>query len=102
MSTKRFAILGREIQRGESVSIELEVAKQHTRSSITIPIIVERAKLDGPTLLLMGGVHGDETNGVAIVRDIIRHKYNIPDRGAVICIPILNVFWLSEHFPRIP
>ncbi len=102
MSTKRFSILGREIQRGESVTIELEVAKQHTRSSITIPIIIERAELDGPTLLLMGGVHGDETNGVAIVRDIIRNDYNIPNRGAVICIPILNVFGylnISREFP---
>lgn len=102
MSTKQFSILGREIQKGESVSIELEVAKQHTRSSITIPIIVERAKLDGPTILLMGGVHGDEINGVAIVRDIIRNNYNIPNRGTIICIPILNVFGylnLSRYFP---
>lgn len=102
MSTKSFSILGREIKKGESVSIELEVAKQHTRSSITIPIIIERAMMDGPTLLLMGGVHGDEINGVAIVRDIIRNDYNIPQRGTVICIPILNVFGylnLSREFP---
>lgn len=102
MSTKSFSILGREIKKGESVSIELEVAKQHTRSSITIPIIVERALLDGPTILLMGGVHGDEINGVAIVRDIIRKKYNVPIRGTVICIPILNVLGylnLSREFP---
>jgi predicted deacylase len=102
MSTKKFSILGREIKKGESASIELEVAKQHTRNSITISIIVERAELDGPTLLLMGGVHGDETNGVAIVRDIIRNEYNIPKRGTIICIPILNVFGylnLSREFP---
>ena len=102
MSNKPFVILGREVKKGESAVIELEVAKQHTRNSISISIIVERAKLDGPTLLLMGGVHGDETNGVAIVRDIIRNDYNIPDRGTIICIPILNIFGylnLSREFP---
>jgi len=102
MSTKAFSILGREIQKGESASIELEVAKQHTRNSITISIIIERALLEGPTILLMGGVHGDEINGVAIVRDMIRNSYNIPKRGTIICIPILNVFGylnLSREFP---
>ncbi len=102
MSTDKLRILGHEIGRGESASIELEVAKQHTRNSITISVIVERAEADGPTLLLMGGVHGDETNGVAIVRDIIRKEYNIPKRGTIICIPILNVFGylnLSREFP---
>lgn len=80
----------------------MDVAKLHTRNSIKIPVIVERAKLDGPTLLLMGGVHGDEVNGVAIVRDLIQKKYNKPVRGTIICIPVFNVFGylnLSRDFP---
>lgn len=97
MSTNKFVILGREVPKGKRAYLELEVAKLHNRNSIKIPIIVERAKLDGPTLLLMGGVHGDETNGVAIVRDIIRKKYNKPKRGTVISIPVFNVFgYLSQ------
>jgi len=97
-----FVILGRTIKKGTGAVLELEVAKLHTRNSIKITIIVERAKLDGPALLLMGGVHGDETNGVAIVRDIIRKKYNRPQRGTIICIPIFNVFGYlnqSREFP---
>jgi len=97
-----FLILGRNIKKGEKAILELEVAKLHTRNSIKITIIVERAKIDGPTILLMGGVHGDETNGVAIVRDIIRKKYNKPKRGIIICIPVFNVFGYlnqSREFP---
>lgn len=95
-------ILGKKIKKGEGAILELEVAKLHTRNTIKITIVVERAKLDGPTLLLMGGVHGDEINGVAIVRDIIRKKYNKPKRGTIICIPVFNVFGylnLSREFP---
>lgn len=47
-------------------------------------------------------MHGDESNGVAIVRDIIRKKYNKPNRGTVICIPVLNSFGylnLTREFP---
>lgn len=102
MFNEEFQILGKEIKKGEGATLELEVAKLHTRNSLKTTIIVERAKLDGPTILLMGGIHGDEVNGVAIVRDIIRKKYNIPNRGTIICIPVFNVFgylFLSRKFP---
>lgn len=100
--TDKLVILGREIKKGEGAILELEVAKLHTRNSIKIVVIVERAKLDGPTLLLMGGVHGDEINGVAIVRDIIQNQYHKPKRGTIICIPVFNVFGYlnqSREFP---
>lgn len=102
MSIDPFSLLGKEIKKGESAFLELEVAKLHTRNSLKISVIVERAKQDGPTLLLMGGIHGDEINGVAIVRDIIQKKYNKPKKGTIICIPVLNVFGylsLSRKFP---
>ncbi|WP_299452590.1 succinylglutamate desuccinylase/aspartoacylase family protein [uncultured Microscilla sp.] len=102
MSDKPFVILGKEVKKGERAFLELDVAKLHTRSSLKISIIVERAKQDGPTLLLMGGVHGDEVNGVAIVRDIIRKKYNKPMKGTVICIPVLNVFGYLNQTREFP
>ncbi|MCZ4695034.1 succinylglutamate desuccinylase [Ancylomarina euxinus] len=92
MSDSKFIILGREIKKGESAILEMDVAKLHTRNNLSIPVIIERAPIDGPVLLLIGGVHGDEINGVAIVRDIIRRKYNKPKMGTVICIPVFNVF----------
>ena len=92
MSDNKFIILGREIKKGESAILEMDVAKLHTRNNLSIPVIIERAPIDGPVLLLIGGVHGDEINGVAIVRDIIRRKYNKPKKGTVICIPVFNVF----------
>jgi hypothetical protein len=102
MSNSKFTILGKDIKRGGRAVLEMDVAKLHTRNSLRIPVIIERAKTDGPVLLLLGGVHGDESNGVAIVRDIIRRKYNVPQRGTIICIPVFNVFGYlnqSREFP---
>ncbi|AZQ60904.1 succinylglutamate desuccinylase/aspartoacylase family protein [Flammeovirga pectinis] len=102
MYNDKFIILGTEIKKGKGALLELEVAKLHTRNSLKIPIIVERGKKDGPVLLLLGGVHGNESNGVAIVRDFIRKKYNKPKEGVVICIPVFNVFGylnLTREFP---
>ncbi|MGB0917455.1 MAG: succinylglutamate desuccinylase/aspartoacylase family protein [Flavobacteriales bacterium] len=102
MLSNTFRILGHDIGLGEGAMLEMDVAKLHTRNSLQIPVIVERGKKDGPVLLLMGGVHGDETNGVAIVRDIIRKKYNIPEAGTVICIPVLNVIGYLNQDRKFP
>lgn len=89
---KKFVILGKEILPGKSAQLNLDVAKLHTTTPILVPVIVERAKVDGPVVLLMAGLHGDEINGVEIVRRIIRKGYNKPLVGTIICIPVFNIF----------
>lgn len=84
-------INGQTVNAGKTIQINASIAKLPTRTPIDIPIIVSRAKADGPTLLLMAGMHGDEVNGVEIVRRILHNKYNTPIKGTVICIPLVNV-----------
>ena len=79
--------------------MEVNIARLPSRTSIDIVVTVARALEPGPILLLMGGLHGDEINGVEIVRRIIEKGHNIPQKGTVICIPILNVYGFI-HFSR--
>lgn len=102
MSEKPFVILGQEIKKGSHVILDMDVARLHTGSNINIPVIVSRAKEDGPVLLLMAGVHGDEINGVAIVRDIIRKNYHKPTAGTIICIPVFNIFGYLNQTREFP
>jgi len=95
-------ILGKEIKLGESFEANFDVAKLHTSSSIDVPVIVERSKNPGPVVLFTGGIHGDEVNGVEIVRQIIAKGINKPKIGTIICVPIINVFGfinLKREFP---
>ena len=85
-------ILGEKIGLGESRTIDFNIAKLYTTTKIDIPIIIERATIPGPTILITAAIHGDEINGVEIVRQLIARKINKPKRGTIICIPILNVF----------
>lgn len=96
---KQMIINGIEILPGEEKKIDVNIAKLPSASSIDTSIIVSRAKKEGPVLLLMGGLHGDEINGVEIVRRIIHEKINKPLIGTVICIPVLNVYGFI-HFSR--
>lgn len=85
-------ILGEVIKPGESKTIDFNIAKLYTATSVEIPIIVERSFHPGPIVLLTAGIHGDEINGVEIVRNLISKKINKPKIGTIICIPILNIF----------
>ncbi len=86
------SILGHEIPLGASKEINFNIAKLHTATKIEVPVIVERSKKPGPTILFSAGIHGDEINGVEIVRQIIARKINKPKCGTIICMPILNIF----------
>lgn len=85
-------ILNERVALGESRTIDFSIAKLYTSTKVEIPIIIERSKIPGPTVLITAAIHGDEINGVEIVRQLIARKFNKPKRGSIICIPILNVF----------
>ena len=89
---KKLVILGKEILPGKGAQLNLDVARLHTRTPILVPVIVERAKEDGPTVLLMAGLHGDEINGIEIVRRFLRKKLHKPTKGTIICLPVFNIF----------
>jgi len=95
-------IAGITIAPGEEAQINANIAKLPTRTPIDIPIIVNRSSKEGPTLLLMAGMHGDEVNGVEIIRRIIAKKYNAPLIGNVICIPILNIHGFINFARQVP
>ena len=92
MSNKPFVLLGKEIPKGKKTVLDLEVAKLHTRTTVKVPVIIERSKNSGPVVLLLAGIHGDETNGVGIIREIINLGINKPKKGTIICIPVFNIF----------
>jgi uncharacterized protein len=95
-------ILGESIKAGESKTIDMEIARLHTTTKLKIPVIIERSKIDGPVVLFSAGIHGDEINGVEIVRQLIIQKINKPKTGTIICIPIVNMFGFvnkSREFP---
>ncbi|MEQ9426657.1 MAG: succinylglutamate desuccinylase/aspartoacylase family protein [Cyclobacteriaceae bacterium] len=95
-------IAGVNIQKGETKLINANIAKLPTRTEIDIPIYVSRATKDGPVLMISGGLHGDEINGVETVRRIIVNNYHIPTAGTVICIPIINIYGFINFSRQVP
>jgi len=86
------SILGHTIKLGESKTIDFSIAKLYSSANVEIPVIIERSINPGPTVLFIAGIHGDEINGVEIVRQLLAKQINKPKKGTIICIPILNIF----------
>ncbi len=101
MSKNELVIFDTPIKYGKTV-VNFEIAKLHTRTPLSIPIIIERSRKEGPTILLSSGIHGDEVNGVEVVRQVITKGFNKPERGMVICIPIVNVFGFLNQERKFP
>lgn len=100
--SKPIVILGQAIEPGKRTQINMDIARLHTNTKLEVPIIIERAKKDGPCLLLLAGIHGDEVNGIEIVRQIITKGINKPEIGMVICVPVLNVFGFLNQTREFP
>ncbi len=82
--------------------LTMDIARLHTRTKIEVPVIVEQGKTVDPVILLTAGIHGNEVNGIEIIRELIAGGYNKPEKGTVICIPVVNVFGFlnqSREFP---
>ena len=95
-------ILGEDIAAGESREINFHVAKLHSRTRVEVPVIINRSKKPGPVVLFVAGIHGDEVNGVEIVRQLIAKGINKPKKGTIICIPVLNIFGFLNKSRELP
>lgn len=96
------SILDVTIKAGETKEVNFDVANLHTSSPVNVPVIISRSKKEGPTVLFTAGIHGDEVNGVEIIRQIIAKGINKPKRGTIICMPVINIFGfinLKREFP---
>ncbi|GEO06711.1 succinylglutamate desuccinylase [Adhaeribacter aerolatus] len=95
-------INGQNIGLGQQVLIRLNISRLPSGTVIDIPVHVFRAPEDGPVLLLMAGMHGDEVNGIETVRRMLRRKMLRPARGTIIAIPVLNIYGFLNFSREVP
>ena len=96
-------IHGKTIAPGEQTELKISVGKLPSGTPISVRARVYRAEKEGPCVLVLAGVHGDEINGVETVRRMIqRRMFEDLERGSVIAIPILNVYGFNNFSREVP
>lgn len=88
---KPLVIAGQRIRLGETLDINLPLSETYTAETLSTPVRVMRARRDGPRLLVTGTVHGDELNGMGIIRQIMFEEKLKPKIGTLICVPVVNM-----------
>lgn len=99
---KDVIIAGHSIRPGEFKEININIARLPSRTQIDTPIYVYRALEEGPVLALTAGMHGDEINGMEIVRRIIDAGHNRVNRGTIVCMPIINMYGFLNYSRDVP
>ncbi len=103
MSLQEINLQGQEFPPGSAGMVRIRAGKLPSGNSISIFTFVFRSKNPGPTVLLLGGMHGDEVNGVEIVRSAVAKRlFNQLQAGTVIAIPLLNIFGFINFSRDVP
>ncbi|MDR5867544.1 succinylglutamate desuccinylase/aspartoacylase family protein [Halomonas koreensis] len=102
MARAPFELAGVRVAPGSRSQIDVPVARLYTHAPLHIPVEVVHGRQPGPVLLVCGGIHGDEINGVEIVRRLLRSRQIQRLRGTLIAVPIVNVFGFVQHSRYLP
>lgn len=97
-----FVLGGVNIEPGtrETIDLPLSLLSDHTPIELSVQVI--HGRRDGPTLMISGAIHGDEVNGVEIIRRIYRHSMVKRLAGTLIMVPIVNVYGYLTNTRYLP
>ncbi len=94
---------GKVVKPGDVVQVDLKVSETVSHQPGRIPVIVIRGRQPGPTLYVTSAVHGDEINGVAVVRHLIAGLSGEGlVKGTLICVPVANRFGFDTNDRYLP
>lgn len=93
---------GQSIELGETRDLQLEYSQSYTGIRVSIPVRVVRGRKPGPTVCLIAVVHGDELNGLGIIRELVFERELKLERGSVVAIPVANASGLEHHSRYLP
>ena len=87
---------------GRRGSLELPIARLISGTPVALPVLVLHGPHDGPTVWLSAAIHGDEINGVEIIRQVLARLDPATLRGTLIAVPIVNVHGFNTGSRYLP
>ena len=96
------AIGGVEVLPGRKQRLELPIARLPTQTLLSLPVTVINGRYQGPCLWLSAAIHGDEINGVDIIRQVLTQVKPHRLHGRLIAVPIVNMFGFIEQSRYLP
>jgi len=102
ITNKPITIGDTQVNPGDRVNVSLPVADLYTSTSLSMPVKVICGRLAGPVLFVSAAIHGDELNGVEIIRRLLKRKVLRSIRGTLLAVPIVNVHGFLDQSRYLP
>ncbi len=102
MARAPFEIAGVKVQAGSRQTVEVPVAKLYTHTPLHIPVEVVHGRRGGPVMMVCGAIHGDEINGVEIIRRVLKNSTLRHLRGTLLAVPIVNIMGFVQRTRYLP
>ena len=99
---RAFELGGIRIEPGQHRYIELPLPVLYTHSNVFMPVHVAVGKEAGPVMFISAAVHGDEINGVEIIRRVINAKAVKRLKGTLVSVPVVNVYGFINKSRYLP
>lgn len=87
---------------GTRAEARWKVGESFDGSVVETPVVVVNGAQPGPRLCLTAGVHGDELNGVEVVRRMVGDLDPTSIDGTVIAVPIVNLLGFARGSRYLP
>lgn len=101
-AAKPFEIGGRTVAPGERARVELPVVNLYTSAPVSLPVVVQRGREPGPTVFVSAALHGDEINGVEVIRRVLKMPAVQELRGTLLAVPIVNTLAFLHQSRYLP
>lgn len=102
MNNDVFKINDTFIKPGTRATIDLPFGRMYTHAPMSIPVHVISGKKHGPRLFISAAIHGDEINGVEIIRRLLKLPALKRLHGTLVAVPMVNIHGIINHSRYLP
>ncbi|MGH8656083.1 MAG: succinylglutamate desuccinylase/aspartoacylase family protein [Gammaproteobacteria bacterium] len=97
-----FCLGGVRVEPGQRKLIELAIPALYAHTNLGIPAQVVHGRRSGPRLFVCAAIHGDEINGVEIIRRLVNIRALERLHGTVIAVPVVNIYGFINQSRYLP
>jgi len=91
VDAEAFTFSGGRVDPGESMDLRYGISETYLGDPVRLPVTIVNGERPGTTVFLAAATHGDELNGVEVVREVAQEWDLSELAGTLVCMPVVNV-----------
>lgn len=97
-----FEIDGQRVAPGARAQVAMQIGTLYTTAPVTLPVQVVHGRQSGPVIFVSAALHGDEINGIEIIRRVMELPALRQLRGTLLAVPVVNVLGFLQRSRYLP